>query len=376
MKKISILALAVLMMSCNNNPAEKKREELLKYRQQAVALENKIAQLENEMALDSAGNGSGTNYVLVELKNLQWEPFSHFIEVSGEVEMAREAFISSEMNGQIETIHVREGARVKKGQLLVSLNTDVVQSSMDEVKTALDLAEKLYEKQKELWDQNIGSEIQYLQAKNSYESAKSRLNTLKAQMEMSLVRAPFEGIVDRIYRKEGELAVPGVQLLQLVNLDQMIIRAQVSESYLSQVRAGEPVEVRFPSYPDKIIDLPIYRTGNVIDEKSRTFEIEMRMENQDGRIKPNQMAVVRIRDFASPQALVIPSVIIKRDIRGLYVYVATKDEKNILRARKSYITTGLSYEDQTMVSSGLAPGQKVIVSGYNMVSDGIMVKTK
>ncbi|NJK86766.1 MAG: efflux RND transporter periplasmic adaptor subunit, partial [Bacteroidales bacterium] len=202
-----------------------------------------MAELQKQVS-DSAEMGS---VVAVEVKNIQPEVFKHYITVFGNVEADKYAKISPEMNGQIDQILVEEGQRVNKGQLLVSLNTSAIQSSINEVKTSLELATTTFEKQKSLWEQGIGSEMQYLQAKTAKEATEARLNMLEAQMRMSQIRAPFDGLVDKIYMKVGELAAPGMPVIEFVNLSKLTIKADVSEAFIGNVRAGEEVELTFSS---------------------------------------------------------------------------------------------------------------------------------
>ena len=306
--------------------------------------------------------------VPVSTKELQPEAFRHFIEVTGKLEAEEDAYISPEMNGQIETIHVNEGQTVKKGDLLVSLNTSLIESSIREVDAGLELATKFYDKQKELWDQSIGSEMQYLEAKNAVEQAEARLATLNVQLNMARVKAPFSGVVETIFKKEGELAVPGMQLVQLIRLDNLKLYGDISERYMTSISKGDDVIVNFPDVGGLSINAPIFRVGNVIDDASRTFRIEVKIDNKDKLLKPNMYSIIRINDFSSSSAYVVPSFVIKQDIKGNYLYIAdTKENK----ARKRYVSTGLTYEDQTMIQEGVDKGEKVILLGFSQVSDGV-----
>lgn len=368
MKKLLFIIPVVFLFSCApKDTPEKKKEQLTQLKQRSMALKNKISQLEKELLADSVGL-DGKSTLPVSVKVLSPEKFQHFIKVYGRVEAELDAFISPEQGGQIKRIHVSEGEMIKQGQLLVTLNTSVTESSIQEVKTGLELAEKLYMKQKELWEKKIGSELQFLEAKNAYESAQNRLNTLKAQLEMALIRAPFNGVVEQIMSKEGEMAMPGMQVMHVVNLKKISIDADVSESYLNSIKKGQKVFVSFSSIPGYTKEVPISRIGNVIEKNSRTFTIELKLDNSDERLKPNLISTVKISDFTSDNAIVIPSIIIKQDIQGLYVYVAQQVDETMV-AQKTYITPGLTYGDQTMIKSGLEPDQKVIVTGYNLVSD-------
>ncbi len=179
------------------------------------------------------------------------EQFSRYFEVSGAIEALEDAYLSAELNGQIQEVRVQRGERVKKGDTIIKLNTDVTEKSIDEVKTSLQLARRIYGKQQELWDQNIGSEIQYLEAKNNMESLEARLATLEKQLAMSYVTSPFSGIIDDIMLKTGELASPGIPLVHLLGLKNMRVSAEVSEAYLNHINKGDLVALRFPNYPDE-----------------------------------------------------------------------------------------------------------------------------
>ncbi|UCH13426.1 MAG: efflux RND transporter periplasmic adaptor subunit, partial [Bacteroidales bacterium] len=217
MKTYLIIAAVILSVSCTTNNPESIRKSIISKKEQVARINQSIKKLEQKLYEDSSAMNQQFS-IPVKTKYVKYEPFKHYIEVQGNIEAVEDAFISPEMGGRIKKIHVKEGQRVKRGQLLVSLNTDVTESTIQEVKTGLELAKKLYDKQKSLWEQKIGSEMQYLEAKNTCEQAEARLKTLKAQLEMSNIRAPFNGIIDEIFQKEGELGSPGFRILQMVNL--------------------------------------------------------------------------------------------------------------------------------------------------------------
>ncbi len=370
-KKTALFLVLALLVACQaQTPEEKKKKELIRYKNKAVELNLKIKQLEKEL---SGKEGTGKFSVIpVSVDTLRTQPFSHFVEVSGTVTPEMEAFVSSEINGQIKKIFVVEGQRVKKEDLLLKLGTSITESSIAEAKARLKLTKELYNKQKKLWSQHIGSEIQYLQAKTNMETARERLKTLQAQLDMAYIRAPFNGIIDEIFAKEGELAVPGRQLVQLINLTNMKIYADVSEVYLTKIKKGDTVKVRFPDLSDQLYLLPVFRKENVINAKTRTFKIEIKFLNPGWNIKPNQFTLVRFNDFHSLHALVVPSEVIKKDIQGHFLYVIKK-EKGKSYARKVYVTPGIFYKDKTLVEKGLNPGDVVITEGYNQVTNGVQV---
>ena len=377
MKKIIFISIIVFLSACgvNNNTNSDKdeiRKQVSEYKKQVDELNEKIADLEKQL---SSNPGNKVYKIPVSVKELKYEPFNHYIEVNGTVEAVNEAFVSPEINGQVQKIFVREGERVKKGQLLIKLNSSITESSIKEVETGLEFANTVYERQKRLYDKNIGSEIDYLTAKNNKEALESKLKTLQAQQNMTLIKAPFDGIVDEIFVKEGEMAMPGMQTIQVVNLDNLYINADVSEAYLTKVRKGDMVLLEFPSYPDVKIEAPVYRIGNVVKAANRTFKVQLKIKNENEEIKPNVLAIININDFSAGSSLLVPSLVIKQDLKGSYVYVAQSSSSN-LAAKKKYVTTGMSYGDKSMITEGLQIGDSVIISGYNQVSDGAEVEIK
>jgi RND family efflux transporter MFP subunit len=375
MKYIILAVILIFMAACSNQKTEQSiREEISSYKKEVNVLNQKIAELEKELGSMNSGDTKGQK-VLVQAMPVFYSPFNHYIQVSGTAEAVKEAYISPEISGQIREIYVNEGDYVEKGQLLVKLNTEVTESSIADLKASLDLATVVYEKQKRLWDKGIGSEIQYLNSKNNKESLEQKLVTLQAQMDMAMLKSPVSGFVDEIYRKKGELALPGAQLMQIVNLDEILVNADVSETYLGQINEGESVQLEFPVYPDMKLEVPIYRKGNIINPNNRTFTVQLKLKNPDRLLKPNILSVINFRDFSADSALVVPSILIKQDITGSYLYTVQQQGDKIF-AKKVYVTPGKSYQDKTMVVDGLSEGQKIITLGYNLVSDGSEIDLK
>ncbi len=268
---------------------------------------------------------------------------------------------------------VKRGARVRKGDLLIKLNTDVTEKSIEEIQTNLKLAERIFQKQQELWDKNIGSEIQYLESKNAKESLQARLATLGKQLEMAHLTAPFNGVVDDIMVKQGELASPGMPMVHLLNLSFMRVSASVSEAYLNSVKKGDPVELRFSSYPDKVISAQVARLSEVINQQTRTFILEVELDNPGELLKPNMLTSVIIRDFENKNALVVPSNILRQDFNGTFLFRVAGEEEN-LKARKVYVERGITVEDQTMITNGVSVEDIVITRGFNLVGDGTSIR--
>ncbi|MGM0498000.1 MAG: efflux RND transporter periplasmic adaptor subunit [Bacteroidota bacterium] len=375
MKKLLIIFGIVTLISCGQQPEEQeKRKQIAQYKKEKNELDEKIQKLNNELG-EISESGSDAYRVPVFVEEMQPDTFRHFINANGSVEAVDEAFISPETNGQIKKIYVEEGDRVKKGQALIHLKTRVLESNIKEVKTNLELARKTYEKQKRLWEDSVGSEMEYLQAKNKKESLESKLESLKAQLDMSSIEAPFNGIVEEITQKTGELASPGQPILHLVNLKKLKIQADLSEKYLQHINTGDQIRINFPALENYSKTAAISRKGSIVDEESRTFTIEARFSNRNEKIRPNQIAIINVNDFTKQEAIVIPSQIIKQDRKGDYIYI-TKEKNGKTTASKTYVETGRSYNNQTLINEGIEAGQKVITAGYTEVSEGSEVNIK
>lgn len=373
MKKLILFVTIGFIVACSSKvdrpeTSEEIMNQISEHKSQVIELNKEIDNLEKQLINQSDIIDKGTS---VTVKELFYEEFNHFIEVNGVVEAINAAYISPEINGQVKEIFVKEGQYVKKGQMLIKINSSITESSINEVETALELARTVFKKQKQLWDKNIGSEIDYLQAKNNVEALEGKLETLQAQIDMAMIKAPIDGIVDEVLVKDGELAIPGMQMIQLVNLKNLYVNADVSEAYITKVSKGDKVLLEFPSYPDIKMEVPVHRIGNIVKSANRTFKVQLKIKNENGQIKPNVLARIRINDFSEDQALLVSSIIIKQDLQGSYVYIVNQEDYT---AKKMYVKTGKSYMDNTMITEGLSKGEKVITQGYNQVSDGSKIK--
>jgi len=372
MKQILVVISLSFIMACTPGGVDSKKAELEGYRKKIEEYNEKIETLEAELEGENT-TAPEVTAVPVEIKKMVPEVFSQHFEVTGVMEAIKDANLSPEINGQIQQVHVERGARVKKGKLLIKLNTDVTEKSIEEVQTNLELVSLLYEKQKELWEQNIGSELQYLEAKNAMESLEARLATLEKQLDMANITAPFSGIIEDILVKEGELASPGMPMIRLVNLSIMRVSARVSEAYISSVHSGDQVQIRVDAYPDLMISAQISRLGEVIDQQTRTFTLEVELDNPGGRLKPNMLTSVRIQDFEDKNAFVVPSIILKQDFNGTFLFCVSEAEGSS-KARKVYVESGITVQDKTMIDNGISPEDLVITKGYNLVGDGTAVR--
>lgn len=348
------------------------RRQITEYRQEINELTVKVNELER--SLIARGEQMARNVQTpVSVDTIRPGLFQNSFRASGTVEAVNAAVISPETSGHIRQINVSKGDPVSRGQIVARLSTDVLEGNVEEVKTSLRLAETVYERQKRLWAQEIGSEIQYLEARNNVESLRSRLATLQSQLEMSVLRSPIRGYVDETFIKEGELAMPGTPVMQIINLDELYISSDVSEAKLPYVTRGKMVTLRFPAFPEESMETPIHRVGHVINPENRSFRMQLRIGNPDERFKPNMMANVSISTYAVEEAVVIPSMLIGFDTQGHYVYTA-RERNGIMVAHKTYIERGPDAEGQTKVKSGLVPGDILILRGHHRVSNGDPVR--
>jgi len=371
-----LLIIGISVVACTSTrDAETIKQEIKEKQSTIKELTSQLNELEAELLKTNGNTVYSGKKVAIKAMEAKKERFDHFFMATGEMESVNEAFISPEVNGQVVKIAVIEGQKVKKGQLLAKLNTSLIEKNIQEVKTQRTFAKTMYEKQSDLWDRNIGSERQYLEAKNNYESLENRYQTLKTQYDMSVITSPFSGVVEEIMIKEGELAGPGMMLMQIVSLKDLLVKVKLSEVYLSSIKIGETVNITFPSYSNLKMEATISRIGNVISKQNRTFIVEIKLNNSNNELKPNMLVNVLFNDYSGIDNFVVPSILVKKDLKGRYLYLVEKEGENDL-ASKIYIETGKSYKDKTEVVTGLKAGDLIITDGYNHVSDGSVVNLK
>ncbi len=372
-KVVVILVTTVFLTSCggSNDRIEKIKDEIKTKKKEIASLNQEIIDLENELTeLDPAAIDSA-NLIKVAVKEILPETFTKNLVINGHLEAVKQINLVAEIPGVIQSIYVEEGQSVYKGQPLFSINKTTLYSQLQELTTRLEFAKTAYQKQEELWNQEIGSEMQFLQAKNNKESIEQSIKTLQTQLNKTTVTAKFSGVVDRIYFKEGDM--PQGAVMVLVNLAEMKVLADVSESYLSGIDAGDSVKIYFPAY-DECIDATISRTGNIVNPDNRSFVIESRIINKDKKLKPNLIAEIELKEYENDKALIIPSKIVKQDLDGNYfVFVIEKNAKGTNVAIKREITFDHVSDGKTMITSGIQKGDLVVVKGYDRISTGTHV---
>lgn len=375
-KKYPLLLSLAFLAACGGgaNDLESKKNQLRDKKKALEQLQAEISQLERDIvALDPSFKLSADNSTLVSVIQLSKGDFVRYNEARGRVETDQNVMVTPETAGVIKQILVREGQSVGAGQILVTQDSEVLQRSMNEVTTALELANVTYERQAKLWEQNIGTELQYLQAKNQKERLEKQLQTLKAQVNMTAVKAPFSGVVDEVIAKVGEAASPGVPLLRLVSLSNMRVNADVPESLLGKVKVGDKVRVSFPSIKREV-DGQVVVVGQIINPDSRSFRIEVAVGNVDNLLKPDLLAVVKIQDETKPDVVIIPTNLIQREGGQEFVYIAAQDDQKQPIAKKVMVERGETYDNKTYLKSGLKGDEQLIEKGFRDVTDGAAIK--
>ncbi len=371
---ILIPSVALVMLACGGEEKkgglQGKKQELAKLKAEQRDLEHKIKALEGEVArLDTAGTAQ-TRVKAVAVQELVPEVFRHYIDLQGAVDAKNSVLVTPKSGGVVTSMYVKEGDFVKAGSLIARVDDSILRESIEEVKTQLSLAGTLYDKQKNLWDQKIGTELQYLQAKNNKESLEKRLATLNAQLSQSAIVSPMAGVVDLVNVKVGEMAAPGMGVVRVVNLSNLKVTAKVSDTYVASVKKGDEVLVKFPDL-QREYKARVSFVSTTVDPLSRTFTVEANLPSAKD-LKPNMMAQVQINDAVRKDALVIDQNYVQHTENGQLVYVAvTEAGKKVAKARE--VKTGLVYNGKAEVLQGLSAGDQVITNGYQEVTDGQLI---
>ncbi|MBR9860141.1 efflux RND transporter periplasmic adaptor subunit [bacterium] len=349
------------------------KKNLLKEQEaRLVALKDSIATLKEEIA--AIDTNMRSNAIAVRAEAISKGTFKNPFQIQGLVESDQNVMITPEVPGKIVKIYVSEGQRVSKGQTIASLDGSVAQSQIAELENALTLAKTNYEKQKSLWEKNIGSEMQYLQAKNNYENLQNSIKTARTQLGKYTLISPINGTVDEIMANEGELvgSMTGGPVARIVNLSDIKIKASVSESYVGQMKKGDQVKVYFPSLDLELTE-KIDAVGNVIDVNNRTFSVYVKPTSHLDKMKPNLLAIITAYDFAEDNVIAVPTKLINTDAKGDYILtLKSQGEKRIVQ--KSYIEIQEEFASETIIKSGLNPEDIIITEGYNAVIEGDEVK--
>lgn len=372
MKKFALIIISFfVVIACQNKPqsnlndmiAQKKiiAKQIDSLNKQLILLDKSIAKLDTTQSLQ-----------LVTTISLKPTIFKHFIAIQGFVGTDKNSIIKPEVSGTIKAVLVKESQHVNKGDALIKLDDALIKDNIAEVKTQLALAVTTFNRQARLWEQKIGSEMQYLQAKANKESLDNKLATLKTQLSKSTITAPFSGTIDAIIPNIGELVSPVSPVIRLVNLDDVYVEADVSENYIGKIKKGDEAKVYFESL-DKTFETKIAQVADFIDPNNRSFKVKIFINNQDQSLKPNLIATIKINDFTVNSAITLPSSIVQEDQKGNNFVYTLQQENKAYKVVKTLVVKGLSYNDYTYIQSGLTLNASVIEKGARGIKDGQIV---
>jgi membrane fusion protein, multidrug efflux system len=345
---------------------ELKKKELSELKTQSRTLTDQIAKLEKEVGRMDPGSKAEVKPKNVGIDTLGKINFQHFEEVQGQVDAADNVLAMQPMPGMVTQIMVREGDHVGRGQVLYLTDASTYEKQIAIVETQLALARTAYEKQDRLWKQNIGSEIQLLTAQTNKEALEKQIATLRATIELSKCKSPIDGSVDEVRVKLGDMAAPSALMpgVRVINGSRIVVKAKMSDAHINDVHKGDKVKVVFPDI-DRTVDAVVTFVAQVVDRQTRTFNIEVRLDNRSNEIKANIVAKLLINDKSVNGALVVPTNLIQHSEQGDYVLIAVDG-----KAVKKLITAGASYNGQTVITTGLTEGDAIINFGYSEVVDG------
>ncbi|WKK65791.1 efflux RND transporter periplasmic adaptor subunit [Lutimonas zeaxanthinifaciens] len=385
MKKIfPVLFVILFAASCGSGDnksvedviASRDLESIRAKKSELVSEQNSIKEDIKKLDIIIAELDKSKKIPLITTFKLETTDFRHYLELQGNVTTKNLLIIYPEYSGVLSNVYVKEGQKVKKGEILARIDDGGLSQQLAQLKIQADLAKTTYERQQRLWDQKIGSEMQYLQAKSNYEAQIQAIAQLEQQVDKTIIKAPFSGTIDDVLTEQGSVVMPGQsQIMRIVNLDNMYIVTDVPEKYITNITRNKKVQVEFPVLGKKI-DSKVRQVGDFINPNNRTFKVEIDLPNKDRSIKPNLTAKLKINDYSNENALLIPQSIISENASGeQYVYIISENDKeNEAIAEKRVIVTGLTQGDYIEVTEGLDAGNEIIMEGARSVNDGQNVK--
>jgi len=386
MKNIYLILLTVLILtSCEGKKATSvagilATNDVAQIKSKKAALDAKQQELSVELKqlndrLDALNEDK--NIPLITTFTAKETVFTHFIELQGNVQTKQNVLIYPEMPGILKSVFVKEGQNVVKGEILARIDDGGMSEQLAQLTANAQLAKTTYERQKRLWAQKIGSEIQFLQTKTSFEAQSSAVNQLKSQLEKAVIRAPFAGIIDNIFKERGIVVAPGMgsEIFRIINLSNMYIETEVPETYISSITKDKLVTINFPVLGENVTS-KVRQVGNFINPSNRSFKIEIGVSNFNGSIKPNLTAKLKLNDYTNKKAVLIPQSIISENAKGAqFIYVVkNKKEDNAAVAERLIIETGKTQGDFIEVTKNLAAGAEIVMEGARSVNNGQVVK--
>lgn len=380
-KQFFILLASLFILSNCGNPSdtatlpesmEERKQLLAEKRAELDRIQKTIAELE-ALVGDKQSEILGDDPKLVTTQKVVPTTFRRYAEIQGNVVPQTMNTISSETGGRMTRLTVEEGDMVNAGQLLATTDSEPLQKQLLELESALGLAKDVYERQKRLWDQEIGSEIQLLQAENNKDRLEKSMESLKSQIRKSNIYAPISGVIENLRYEQGDVVPPGMPIMELLDVRKLKVVAEVPERYVGTVRKGEQVKIKIPAL-DLNQDGKINLVGRVVHPTNRTFSLETNIENSKGDIKPNLLALVAIQDFSEENSIVVSVDLVQQEIGGKsFVYVVTEKTGN-LYAKKVYVKTGESYDNTIQIKDGLKEGDELVILGARGLAENDLLQ--
>lgn len=371
MKKLVIIAASFLLIACG----EKSTEDLIKDKN-ITELKNRKAIIQSELEkIDAAllnGNKTPETEALVSVITLKDTVFNHYLEIQGNVNTKDNILVQSEFSGTLTILNVKAGQRVSKGQILGKVDDAGMSQQLASIENQYALAKTTFERQKNLWDKKIGSEIQFLQAQAQMISAQKAVAQMRAQVAKTVIRAPFSGTIDEVFVERGQVVSPNPQgLMRIVNLSNMYVSTTVPETYIGKLKVGTAVDVFLTSL-GKTYKGKVRQVANFINPSNRSFGIEVSVPNPDNLLRPNQVAQLKIIDYAINNAIVVPTNVVQEDGKNnKFVFIATNVNGKKGVAKKVLVKVGKSSDNVTEILSGLTANDVIVTEGANNIADGM-----
>ncbi len=362
MKKLIYIPALAVLAACSNKPKD-KTAELAELKKQQAELNAKVTSLEAQVG-SKADSGKTTDVSVMEIKPTN---FANYVQLQGKIDAEDNVTAYPQSPGTITAIYAKVGQHVKRGQLLVQLDNAVLKQNIAQAEAQASLGRTLFQRQKNLWDQKIGTEVQFLQAQTALQTAEKQVAALRQQANLYRIVSPISGTIDQMELKLGQVAQPGTTGIRIVNADHLKVKADVPESYAGSVNTGNTVKVLVPDANDSLTTR-ISFAAKAIDPTSRSFAVEVKLPVRN-TLRPNMTAILKIADYSKSDAIVIPVKAIQRSEEGDYVYI-----NNGGTAKKVVIKTGKTYAGQTEVLSGIKAGDQLVIEGASDIEDGDKIK--
>jgi len=375
MKKILLLsAFSIFFLACSNKEKEMTIDELIssqnieKINAKKAALQADLSRLDEALATLDVKKAEA----LVSVLTVNDTVFNHYLEIQGSVDTKENILIQPEYSGILTDLNVKAGQKVSKGQVLGRVDDAGMSQQLASLENQYTLAKTTYERQKNLWNQKIGSEIQYLQAQTQMISAQKMVGQMKAQIAKTVIRAPFSGTIDEVFVEKGQVVAPSQQgLMRIVNLGNMYVSTSIPETYIGKLKVGTEVDVFLTSL-GKSYKGKVRQIGNFINPNNRSFGIEVSVPNPDNLLRPNQVAKLKVIDYVSKNAIVVPTNVIQEDSqKNKYVYIVTNSDGKTGTAKKVVVKLGQSSDNVTEILSGINADDIIVKEGMNTISDGM-----